>query len=85
MNIKHCDIEVNLKQLIETLLNLEWSGLPTEIQNKTSLIFADDLTAIIAASNERELQQFIEKLGETSGHPESTIFNSKYNLSLIHI
>ena len=79
MNIKHCDIEVNLKQLIEPLLDLEWASLPTEIQNKTSLIFADDLTAILAASNEVELQQFIEKIVETSGRPESTIFNSKFN------
>ena len=79
MDVKHCDIQANLMQLIEALVKLKWTDLPKEIQNKTSLIFADDLTAIVASNNEIELQRFIAKLVASSGHPQSTIFNNEYN------
>ena len=79
MDVKHCDIQANLMQLIEALVELKWTDLPKEIQNKTSLIFADDLTAIVASNNEIELQRFIAKLVASSGRPESTIFNNEYN------
>jgi len=69
------EIEDNLEKLIKTLKYINWSDIPISVRYKTGSIFTDDLAAIIAANNEKELQLFIEKLREFSGIGESTVFN----------
>jgi hypothetical protein len=45
---------------MKTLKYTNWSDIPISVRYKTGSIFTDDLAAIIAADNEKELQLFIE-------------------------
>ena len=51
-------IEKSLNSVLEVLTKLKWDDVPEDVRYKAVLIFADDLSAIMAASHESELQLF---------------------------
>ena len=80
MTIVIQQIENSLNGVLEVLTKLKWGDIPKDVRRKAVLIFADDLSAITAASHERELQLFLEQLIQFSGPAESTIFNNSRTL-----
>ena len=73
-------IEDGLNSSLDALTKLQWTDIPKDVQYKAALIFADDLSAITAASNQKELQQFLQQLISFSGPAESTLFNNSQAL-----
>ena len=80
MTIVTQQIEDSLNSVLEILTKLKWDDIPGDVRYKAVLIFADDLSAITAASHESELQLFLEQLIQFSGPAESTIFNNSETL-----
>ena len=80
MTIVTQQIEDSLNSVLEVLTKLKWDDVPEDVRYKAVLIFADDLSAITAASHESELQLFLEQLIQFSGPAESTIFNNSETL-----
>ena len=62
MTIVTQQIEDSLNSVLEILTKLKWDDIPEDVRYKAVLIFADDLSAITAASHESELQLFLEQL-----------------------
>ena len=73
-------IEDGLSSILNVLTKLQWTDIPKDVQYKAALIFADDLSAITAASSQKELQQFLQQLISFSGPAESTLFNNSQAL-----
>ena len=80
MTIVTQQIEDSLNSVLEILTKLKWDDIPGDVRYKAVLIFADDLSAITAASHESELQLFLKQLIQFSGPAESTIFNNSETL-----
>ena len=80
MTIVIQQIEKSLNSIIELLTKVKWEDIPEDVRYKAVLIFADDLSAITAASHESELQLFLEQIIQFSGPAESTIFNNSKTL-----
>ncbi len=80
MTIVIQQIEKSLNSILELLTKIKWEDIPEDVRYKAVLIFADDLSAITAASHESELQLFLEQLIQFSGPAESTIFNNSKTL-----
>ena len=80
MTIVTQQIEDSLNSVLKILTKLKWDDIPGDVRYKAVLIFADDLSAITAASHESELQLFLEQLIQFSGPAESTIFKNSESL-----
>ena len=60
MTIINTQIENGLNSILDALTKLQWTDIPEDVQYKVALIFADDLSAITAASSQKELQLFLQ-------------------------
>lgn len=64
-----------LRRLVEFTSTLRWSDLPTDIRVRAATVFCDDLSAMIAARREPELQALKAQLLRVGGVPESTLLD----------
>jgi len=64
-----------LAELTHWSSGLRWIDVPEPVQRRCAMIFADDLSAIVAARNEPELRVMVELFARSSGPPEAAIFD----------
>lgn len=64
----------NFKRLMQWAADANRAGVPAPIRRRATLVLADDLGAIVLASNEPEVSASIEQFGATSFAPEATVF-----------
>jgi 2-methylcitrate dehydratase PrpD len=64
----------NFSRLMQWAANANRGILPEPVRRRAALVLADDLAAIVLASNEPEVRTAIEQFAATSFAPEATVF-----------
>ena len=68
-------IAEGLAALAEWSCRLGWRDVPGSVRRRIAAIFADDLSAIVAARDEPELAALVDALARSSGPREASLFD----------
>lgn len=72
---QHEEVAQALRHLVEFTSLLRWDDLPEDIRARAATVFCDDLSAMIAARQEPELQALKAQLLRAGGPAESTLLD----------
>lgn len=72
---QHEEVAQALRRLVGFTSRLRWEDLPDDVRLRAAAVFCDDLSAMIAARNEPELQALRAQLLRAGGVAEATLFD----------
>lgn len=72
---QHEQVAAALRRLVGFTAELNWTDLPADIRSRAATVFCDDLTAMIAARDEPEVQAMRAQLLRAGGTAEATLFD----------
>ena len=69
------EIAAGLAELSDWATALSWEGVPESARRRVARVYADDLSAIVAAREEPELGALTARIAHAAGPPEATLFD----------